>query len=131
MTSMLSDLTLEPPTASRDRGLAARGGKGELVLSTMHSAKGLEWKAVFVIQVRDGSIPMVSGYGDEEDEEALDEELRLLYVAVTRAKDRLYVVWPREIARARYTWPMVSRFIERIPEEYFERREATGLFVQN
>ena len=92
----------------------------------MHSAKGLEWKAVFVIQAQDGFIPMISGFNTEweEDEEALDEELRLLYVAVTRAKESLYVVWPRDTARSRYSWPMPSRFIERIPEEYFERSDA-------
>ncbi|HXV64506.1 MAG TPA: ATP-dependent helicase [Vicinamibacteria bacterium] len=129
MTSMLSDLTLEPPTASRNQGLAGRSSKGELVLSTMHSAKGLEWKAVFVIQALDGAIPMVSGFEDEVDEEALDEELRLLYVAVTRAKDSLYVVWPREIARNRYALPMPSRFIDRIPQEYLEKRDAWDLLT--
>lgn len=133
MTSMLTALTLEPPTtASRDRGLAARPSNplgGELVLSTMHSAKGLEWRAVFVIQARDGNIPMVTSFDGEEDEEALDEELRLLYVAVTRAKEILGLVWPREIARGRYQWPMPSRFIERIPHDYIERSVARDLLT--
>ena len=120
LTSMLSDLTLDPPTLSRGEGLAASASSGELVLSTMHSAKGLEWKVVFVIQARDGDIPMMNNFTDEEDEDALDEELRLFYVAVTRAKQSLYIVWPRETARMRYSWPMPSRFIERTPEEYFD-----------
>ena len=126
LPSMLTDLTLEPPNAARGQGLASNAPRSELVLSTMHSAKGLEWKAVFVIQAQDGFIPMISGFNAEleDDEEALDEELRLLYVAVTRAKESLYVVWPRDTARSRYSWPMPSRFIERIPEEYFERCEA-------
>ncbi len=127
LPSMLTDLTLEPPNAARGQGLASNAPRSELVLSTMHSAKGLEWKAVFVIQAQDGFIPMISGFNterEEEDEEALDEELRLLYVAVTRAKKSLYVVWPRDTARSRYSWPMPSRFIERIPEEYFERCSA-------
>lgn len=122
LTSMLSDLTLDPPSMSRENGLATSASSGELVLSTVHSAKGLEWKAVFVLQVRDGDIPMVMNFEDDEDDDALDEELRLFYVAVTRAKDSLYLVWPRETARMRYSWPMPSRFIERAPAEYFERR---------
>jgi DNA helicase-2/ATP-dependent DNA helicase PcrA len=61
LPSMLSDLTLEPPTASRREGLAARSRDAdELVLSTIHSGKGLEWQAVFVIQARDGTIPMAA-----------------------------------------------------------------------
>ncbi|GMR24282.1 MAG: ATP-dependent helicase [Acidobacteriota bacterium] len=124
LTSMLSDLTLDPPNMSREDGLATSASTGELVLSTMHSAKGLEWKAVFVIQARDGNIPMVVNYEDDEDEEALDEDLRLLYVAVTRAKDSLYIVWPRETPRSRYSWPMPSRFIDRAPQEYFNHQTA-------
>ncbi len=124
LSSMLSDLTLDPPNMSRKDGLATSASSGELVLSTMHSAKGLEWKAVFVIQARDGTIPMVVNYEDDEDEEALEEDLRLLYVAVTRAKDSLYIVWPREIPRSRYSWPMPSRFIDRTPREYFNHQTA-------
>ena len=127
LSSMLSDLTLDPPNMSREDGLATSASSGELVLSTIHSAKGLEWKAVFVIQARDGYIPMVVNFEDDEDEEALDEELRLLYVAVTRAKDSLYVVWPRETARSRYAWPMPSRFIDRAPQEYFDHQTAEDL----
>ena len=124
LSSMLSDLTLDPPNMSRRDGLATSASTGELVLSTMHSAKGLEWKAVFVIQARDGTIPMVVNYEDDLDEEALDEDLRLLYVAVTRAKDSLYIVWPRETPRSRYSWPMPSRFLDRAPREYFDHRMA-------
>jgi DNA helicase-2/ATP-dependent DNA helicase PcrA len=93
----------------------------------MHSAKGLEWRVVFVIQARDGDIPMMRNFAGDEDDDALDEELRLFYVAVTRSKQSLYVVWPRETARMRYSRSMPSRFIDRTPEEYFDRYTAADL----
>ncbi len=125
LNSMLTDLTLEPPSASRRDGLAAPSGEpDELVLSTVHSSKGLEWRAVFVLQVRDGTIPMTSSFDDEPEQESLDEDLRLLYVAVTRAKDYLSLVWPREIARGGYGIPMPSRFVVALPEELFEHLRA-------
>jgi len=125
LASMLSDLTLEPPTASRGQGLARRErDTEELVLSTIHSAKGLEWRAVFVLQVREGTIPMVATFDDEPGLESIDEDLRLLYVAVTRAKDRLDLVWPREVGRGAYGWSMPSRFLTALPEELFEHVRA-------
>jgi DNA helicase-2/ATP-dependent DNA helicase PcrA len=125
LASMLSDLTLEPPTASRRESLAGRSrDEDELVLSTIHSAKGLEWQAVFVIQARDGTIPMVASFDEDPGLESIDEDLRLLYVAVTRAKDRLDLVWPREAARGAYGWSMPSRFLTALPEELFENVRA-------
>ena len=62
-----------------------------LVLSTIHSAKGLEWDAVYVIHAADGNIPSDMATGDAEQ---IDEERRLFYVALTRAKDHLYVCYP-------------------------------------
>ena len=62
-----------------------------LVLSTIHSAKGLEFRAVFVIHALEGVLPSAYAVGSDED---LDEELRLLYVAVTRAADHLFISWP-------------------------------------
>jgi DNA helicase-2/ATP-dependent DNA helicase PcrA len=123
--SMLTDLTLEPPSASRRDGLAepARDAD-ELVLSTVHSSKGLEWRAVFVIQARDGTIPMATSFDDEPEPESLDEDLRLLYVAVTRAKDALSLVWPRDIARGVYGVAIPSRFLLALPEELFEHLRA-------
>lgn len=122
---MLTELTLEPPTASRRNGLAGPSREAdELVLSTVHSSKGLEWRAVFVIQARDGTIPMVVSFDDEPEQESLDEDLRLLYVAVTRAKDYLSLVWPREIARGAYGGGIPSRFLLALPEELFEHLRA-------
>jgi DNA helicase II / ATP-dependent DNA helicase PcrA len=62
-----------------------------LVLSTIHSAKGLEWDAVYLINASDGNLPADMATGTAEE---IDEELRLTYVAMTRARDFLYVLWP-------------------------------------
>jgi DNA helicase-2/ATP-dependent DNA helicase PcrA len=126
LSSMLSDLTLEPPTSSANDSLAAEARGDRLVLSTVHSAKGLEWRAVFVIHARDGLIPMVSSYEDQgEDPETLDEELRLMYVAVTRAKDALYATWPAATGRGYgYGLPMPSRFLDSVPGSVLVRCPA-------
>jgi DNA helicase-2/ATP-dependent DNA helicase PcrA len=94
----------------------------------MHSAKGLEWRVVFVIQAIDGCIPMVYGFDDDDDK--LDEELRLMYVAVTRAKEELFLVYPRETARGYgFGWAGVSRFIEAVPDGLVLRRQASELLA--
>jgi DNA helicase II / ATP-dependent DNA helicase PcrA len=125
LEAMLTDLTLEPPSASRRDGLAEPSRQtDELVLSTVHSSKGLEWRAVFVLQARDGTIPMVASFDDEPEQESLDEDLRLLYVAVTRAKEYLSLVWPRDTARGAYGWSMPSRFLVALPQDLFEHLRA-------
>ena len=84
-------MALEPPSDSVGDVLAADDDEGLLCLSTIHSAKGLEWHAVFVIWLVDGKFP--STYSMHTDDE-LEEERRLLYVAVTRAKRNLYLSYP-------------------------------------
>lgn len=130
LEAMLTELTLEPPSSSSSQKVLAGQIDGDkLVLSTMHSAKGLEWKVVFIIQALDGCIPMVTGFGsEEEDEEKLDEERRLMYVAVTRARDVLYIVHPRETARGYgFGWADVSRFLEDVPENLLSTKKASQL----
>lgn len=110
----LTDLALDPPSATSD--LAGPPVKDEdwLTLSTIHSAKGCEWDVVFVIHAADGCIPsdMATGSAGE-----IDEELRLLYVAMTRARDFLYVIWPlRYYAKGRgltdrHMYAQRSRFL--------------------
>jgi DNA helicase-2/ATP-dependent DNA helicase PcrA len=88
----LTDLTLDPPdAASAEAGIPLRD-EDYLILSTIHSAKGQEWKAVYVLNVVDGCIPsdMATGSATE-----IEEERRLLYVAMTRAKDRLMLMLPQ------------------------------------
>ena len=89
--NFLVDLQLDPPTSTSD--LAGPPGKDEdwLVLSTIHSAKGCEWDTVYLIHAADGCLPSDMSTGSEEE---IEEELRLTYVAMTRARDFLYVTWP-------------------------------------
>jgi DNA helicase-2/ATP-dependent DNA helicase PcrA len=94
ITSLLADMALEPPTDSVGDVLAADVDEGLLTLSTIHSAKGLEWRAVFVIWLVDGRFP---SYHNLHDGEEVEEERRLLYVAVTRAKEHLYLSYPIDI----------------------------------
>ena len=87
----LADLALEPPDGSAVGVDAPDRDDERLVLSTIHSAKGLEWQCVFVIWVVDGRFPSVYSFIDEDE---LEEERRLFYVAVTRAKRHLFLTYP-------------------------------------
>jgi DNA helicase-2/ATP-dependent DNA helicase PcrA len=86
--SFLNDLTLEPPASIAD---LTPPPQEYLTVSTIHSAKGLEWDAVFVIHAADGNVPSDMATGSTEE---LEEERRLFYVALTRAKDWLHVLYP-------------------------------------
>src|SRR3954465_5139821 len=88
----LTDLTLDPPSASSDEAGAPLLDADTLILSTIHSAKGQEWKSVFVLNAVDGCIPSDLGVGSTVE---IEEERRLLYVAMTRAKDSLHLVVPQ------------------------------------
>jgi DNA helicase II / ATP-dependent DNA helicase PcrA len=88
----LTEMTLDPPEATSDEAGKPLLDEDYLILSTIHSAKGQEWKAVFVLNVVDGCIPSDMSTGRTED---IEEERRLLYVAMTRAKDELNLVLPQ------------------------------------
>jgi DNA helicase-2/ATP-dependent DNA helicase PcrA len=90
-SSFLTDLTLDPPEASGAEAGPPLKDEDWLVLSTMHSAKGQEWKAVYVLNVVDGCIPSDMATGAAEE---IEEERRLLYVAMTRARDELVLMQP-------------------------------------
>jgi DNA helicase-2/ATP-dependent DNA helicase PcrA len=90
--AFLTDLTLDPPGASSDESGVPSRDDDYLILSTIHSAKGQEWRAVFVLNVVDGCIPSDLGTGSRDD---IEEERRLLYVAMTRARDALDLVVPQ------------------------------------
>ena len=88
----LTELTLDPPDATSDESGAPGRDEDYLILSTIHSAKGQEWKAVFVLNVVDGCIPSDMATGSQAE---IDEERRLLYVALTRAKQQLHLLVPQ------------------------------------
>jgi DNA helicase II / ATP-dependent DNA helicase PcrA len=94
VSTLLADLALEPPNESVS-DISPVGTENEhLVLSTIHSAKGLEWHSVFVIFCLEGRFP---SYRAAEEDEEMDEERRLMYVACTRAKENLYLTYPLNI----------------------------------
>ncbi|RWD46147.1 ATP-dependent helicase [Mesorhizobium sp.] len=111
----LTELTLDPPEATSDEAGPPHRDEDYLILSTIHSAKGQEWKNVFVLNTVDGCIPIDLAVGSKED---IDEERRLLYVAMTRAKDGLHLVMPQrffvhgQAARGdRHVYASRTRFI--------------------
>ncbi|RWN56288.1 ATP-dependent helicase [Mesorhizobium sp.] len=111
----LTELTLDPPDATSDEAGPPHRDEDYLILSTIHSAKGQEWKNVFVLNTVDGCIPIDLAVGSKED---IDEERRLLYVAMTRAKDGLHLVMPQrffvhgQAARGdRHVYASRTRFI--------------------
>ena len=116
---LLSDMALDPPTDSVGSALAVDPDEGPLVLSTIHSAKGLEWHSVFIIWALEGRFP---SYYNINTEEELEEERRLFYVAATRAKENLFITYPVQIFD-RGLGTVLSRpsqFLEGISEELLE-----------
>ena len=116
--AFLSDVMLDPPNETRRDHHAEHDDEtvnsDRLTLSTIHSAKGLEWKVVFVLWLTEGRFPGLYAY---EQPEQLQEELRLLYVATTRAKDELHCcVAAYYDYRAGMTFMQMSSFLRQIPE---------------
>jgi DNA helicase II / ATP-dependent DNA helicase PcrA len=113
--SFLSDLALQGVTDTETQD--ADGERGKVVLSTVHQAKGLEWEVVFIIGMNDGKFPSSKSLknGDEE------EERRLFYVGVTRAKGTLFLCYPIDPGD-RYAPGFLrpSRFLREIPRNCFE-----------
>lgn len=118
LQSFIDDTSLDPPEES--------GGKGEelnrLVLSTIHSAKGLEFAAVFVIGMAEGRFPHAAASFGEQ----WEEERRLLYVAVTRAKTYLYLTYPKQLMSQDRQFHRVgmSPFLGEIGRGYYQRATA-------
>ena len=120
----LTELTLDPPEATSDEAGAPLLDEDYLILSTIHSAKGQEWQSVFVLNVVDGCIPSDMATGRHED---IEEERRLLYVAMTRAKDDLHLIVPQRFhvhqqARSgdRHVFASRTRFIPATIADLFE-----------
>jgi DNA helicase II / ATP-dependent DNA helicase PcrA len=111
--AFLSAIALEPPQSTQD---LAGGGDAEddaLILSTAHSAKGKEWDAVFLIWAVDGYFPLARAAADDEQ---LEEERRLMYVAMTRARNHLVLSYPLNVYSTRrgadYSMDQLSRFLD-------------------
>jgi DNA helicase-2/ATP-dependent DNA helicase PcrA len=94
--SFLSELTLDPPDASGANASRPALDEDYLILSTIHSAKGQEWRAVYALNLVDGCIPSDMATGKPAQ---IEEERRLLYVAMTRAKEHLYLIQPLKFFR--------------------------------
>ncbi len=124
----LTELTLDPPSRTSDQAGPPHLDDDWLTLSTIHSAKGLEWRSVHLLHAADGNLPSEMSLGDDA---GLAEELRLMYVALTRAKDELTVNFPLRYHVNRYAtddkhvYAQISRFIEPVRELFHE--PANGL----
>ena len=88
----MTELTLDPPDATSDQAGVPHLDEDYLILSTIHSAKGQEWKSVFLLNTVDGCLPSDLATGTVAE---IEEERRLLYVAMTRAKDNLHLIVPQ------------------------------------
>lgn len=120
----LTELTLDPPDATSGKAGVPLRDDDYLILSTIHSAKSQEWKSVFVLNCVDGCIPSDLATGSTEE---IEEERRLLYVAMTRAKDHLRLVVPQRFYSHQqrsggdhHMYAARSRFIEASMLKHFE-----------
>lgn len=124
LEDFISDLALEPPDASVEGMYKKNSDDEALTISTIHSAKGLEWDTVFIIGAVDGRFPSAYSFNSEEE---MDEELRLMYVAATRAKNNLYITYPVDMYD--YSMNMVlskpSRFLDGMPDDVLEKWDIT------
>jgi DNA helicase-2/ATP-dependent DNA helicase PcrA len=122
--SFLAEITLDPPEATSDRAGPPLLDEDYLILSTIHSSKGQEWKSVHVLNVVDGCIPSDMSTGNADD---IEEERRLLYVAMTRAKEHLHLVVPNRFfikqqaqMGDRHVYAARTRFITPAMLKHFE-----------
>jgi DNA helicase-2/ATP-dependent DNA helicase PcrA len=128
-TRFLVDIALDPPSYTEDLAGPPLLDEDFLILSTVHSAKGLEWDAVYVIHAADGNIPSDMATGRLEE---IEEERRLFYVALTPANDWLYVSYPlRYYAFPRtfsdtHGYAQLTRFLPESVRRLFDEVQAGG-----
>jgi DNA helicase-2/ATP-dependent DNA helicase PcrA len=120
----LTELTLDPPDATSDQAGVPLLDEDYLILSTIHSAKGQEWRSVYMLNVVDGCIPSDLGVGTSDE---VEEERRLLYVGMTRAKDSLALITPQRFFTHgqnpqgdRHVYAARTRFIPATLLQFFE-----------
>jgi DNA helicase-2/ATP-dependent DNA helicase PcrA len=121
----LTELTLDPPDSTSDQAGPPNLDEDYLILSTIHSAKGQEWTKVFVLNTVDGCIPIDLRAGSDEE---IEEERRLLYVAMTRARDGLHLITPQRFFTGgqasrgdRHVYASRTRFIPSNILQHFEQ----------
>jgi len=140
----LSEMALDPPSATSDLSGAPYLDEDYLILSTVHSAKGQEWDAVYVLNVTDGNFPSEFATGKAE---LIEEERRLLYVAMTRAKSELHLLQPLKYyvtqqsrtgdrhvygAKSRFMTEAVMKCCEPVAfGSYLEKAHAEGSVVKS
>ena len=123
LQTFVADAALDPPEAAAEAGPDG-ADSDRLILSTVHSAKGLEWDTVFIISLAEGKFP----HGNTLPGEQYEEERRLLYVAVTRAKHHLFFSYPRQVMSPdrRFYPAAISPFLAEITTGLFETVQAGG-----
>ncbi len=122
---LLGQLSLMSSVDGEPTGSRAEPDDEKVVLSSIHQAKGLEWKVVFLIWLADGMFPN-GRILEADDQDMFEEERRLFYVALTRSKDELYLTYP-QINPKSYSGDIItrpSRFLEDCPEEMLETWEV-------
>jgi len=123
----ITDLTLDPPVTTSDLAQAPHLDEDFLILSTIHSAKGCEWDVVHILHAADGMIPSDMATRDED---GVDEERRLFYVAMTRAKDVLYIYFPLRYYHHRFGlgdghgYAQLTRFLHGLSPELLTQEQA-------
>lgn len=119
LSDFLSELALEPPRDSVNESMASETDDECLILSTIHSAKGLEWHSTFVIHALEGRFPAFNAMKTEAE---IEEERRLMYVAMTRAEENLAITVPMQLwdPASGTLLARPSRFIDEIGTENFE-----------
>jgi DNA helicase-2/ATP-dependent DNA helicase PcrA len=129
LAAFVAELTLDPASSSADYANQPHRDEDYLILSTVHSAKGLEWTAVHLIHAVDGAFPSDMALGDED---GLAEEQRLFYVALTRARDTLSIYAPLRMPthptsmHARHVLAKPSRFLTEAARSVLDTREPGG-----
>ncbi|MHC4093910.1 MAG: 3'-5' exonuclease, partial [Planctomycetota bacterium] len=130
-SQFITTLTLDPPDSTADLTAAALKEQDYLTLSTIHSAKGREWDVVHIIRAIDGAIPSDRALGEKD---GLEEERRVFYVALTRAKDWLYVYFPVRHYRHHsgvsdeHGYARLTRFLPPSATAFFEERIAHAAY---
>ncbi len=122
LSAFLADIALYDEVVARSGERTAESGEREekIILSTIHQAKGLEWDTVFIIHLADMSFPNRRAMAEEG---GMEEERRLFYVAVTRARKRLFLSYPMTIGHDTLMFNQISTFIDEVSPHLFERVE--------